>query len=129
MTNNAWQPPEYREIRSLQGSVNGCTRCGSIVFDVIAHNRHHRALDQLRNGLVSVTQLIVPGLPKNTLLSSLELANDVDWSAFLDSFNAPRKMSDDQAKLNVRMNVGSGTDSSLRGIRRWRSRRRMSKFR
>lgn len=45
-----------------------CDRCGSVITDIIAHNRHHRALEQLRDGILAVTKIIVPDLPPGTLL-------------------------------------------------------------
>ena len=72
-----WQPPEYIEVRLGNSTENVCDRCGSWVYDQIRHNRHHRGIDQVKDGLVALTAIIVPGLPSQTLLASIGTAADV----------------------------------------------------
>ncbi|HEV2175264.1 MAG TPA: hypothetical protein VGR71_16945 [Nitrospira sp.] len=76
-----WEPPIYQEVRFRAGYVDmQCQRCGAFVGDLIVHNRHHRALDQLRDGVVALTRILVPGLPEDTILSSLGNAEDIHWT-------------------------------------------------
>lgn len=73
-----WQPPDYTEIYIRQGYQDLlCGRCGAVVTDQIMHNRHHRGIDQVKDGLVALTAILVPGLPPATLLSAIGTAIDV----------------------------------------------------
>lgn len=64
-----WQPPQYEEVRIRPGYTDWlCPRCGGFVHDFIAHNRHHKALDDLKESLLAISQVIVPGLPPGVML-------------------------------------------------------------
>ena len=67
---NAWQPPEYDEIHIRPGYTDSeCDRCGVLVINFIKHNQHHYNLDQLRNGLVSLTRAVFgDALPEGAIL-------------------------------------------------------------
>lgn len=65
-----WQPPQYEEIRIRPGYTDmSCPRCGTVVTDIIAHNRHHKALDDLKDGILGLSQILVPDLPHGMMLT------------------------------------------------------------
>lgn len=67
-----WQPPVYEQAWIRPGYTDYvCPRCGSFVENIIQHNNHHRALDRLRDGILALTRIIVPGAPEGQLLEYL----------------------------------------------------------
>lgn len=64
-----WPAPEYTEIRLRPGYTDwSCSRCGSVITDFIVHNRHHKALDDIKNSLLALSQILVPELPPGIML-------------------------------------------------------------
>lgn len=73
-----WQPPLYAAVMIRPGYEDSlCTRCGTLVIDVLGHNKHHRGIDQLKDALVALTAILVPGIPPGTLLAQFDTAFDV----------------------------------------------------
>lgn len=69
-----WQPPTYEPIMLRPGYTDyQCDRCGCPVIDIIAHNRHHKALDEIRIGIIALTKVVVPAIPVGMLLEHIPL--------------------------------------------------------
>lgn len=65
-----WQPPVYTEVQIRPGYVDSvCSRCGAFIENFISHNRHHKALDDLKDSLLALTQILVPDLPPGMMLT------------------------------------------------------------
>jgi hypothetical protein len=107
-----WEPPVYVDINVRPGYVDyACSRCGVVVTDVIAHNRHHKSLDDLTDAIVAISHVLVPGLPEGYMLQP-EPAVKINFVPDGEAEDGKGYVIGESVNLHVRRGGGGGQGAS-----------------